>query len=69
MSEEEDCQWDQLWVREPAEDTSSGVGEQVMGVLDVLEFIEEFGRCAVLDAVAIVSSGHDESVDQGLCSR
>lgn len=38
-------------------------------VLDVLEFIEEFGLCAIEDAVAVVSSGSDESMDQGFYSR
>ena len=50
--------------------TGAGVGEQAGSrVLDKLKFIEEFGRCAKEDAVAVVNSGRDESVDQSFCSR
>lgn len=37
-------------------------------VLEALDFIEEFGWCAIDDAVAVVSCGSDEGVDQGLGS-
>ena len=49
--------------------TGPGVGEQASSrVLDILEFIKEFGWCAIKDAVAVENSG-DEGVDQGFCSR
>ena len=34
-----------------------------------MKFIEEFGRCAEEDAVAVVNSGSDEGVDQSFGSR
>ena len=50
--------------------TGAGVGEQAgSGVLDVLKITKEFGWCAKEDAVAVVNSGSDESMDQGFCSR
>ena len=50
--------------------TGADVGEQAGSrVLDVLKFIEDFGRCAEEDAGAVVNSGSDEGVDQSFCSR
>ena len=37
-------------------------------VLDVLEFIEEFGWCAIEDAAALVNSEGTDGMDQGFCS-
>ena len=48
----------------------AGVRRQVGGgVLDILEFIEGFGREAIEDAVAVIKSGSDECVDKGFSSR
>ena len=50
--------------------TGASVGEQASSrVLEVLKFIEEFALCAKEDAVAVVTSGSDEDMDQGFCSR
>lgn len=35
------------------------------GVLNVLEFMEEFGGCTIENAVAVVEAGCNEGVDQG----
>lgn len=65
---------DVLWDREPVEVlkdrgdvvAGAGVSEETGGrVLDVLEFIEEFGGCAIKDAIAIVKAGCNEGVDRG----
>lgn len=73
-SEEGYFELDPLWDREPVEvledgvDVIMAVGEVERAssrVLEVLEFIQELGWCAMEDAVAIVNSGRDEGVDQG----
>ena len=47
-----------------------GVSEQAGGgVLDILEFIEGFGREAIENAVAVIKSGSDECVDKSFSSR
>lgn len=45
-------------------DVVTGVGEG-SGLIG----LQESGRCAVEDAVAVISSGRDVSVDQVFCSR
>lgn len=68
---------DALWNREPVEVlkdkgdvvAGAGVSEEAGGrVLDILEFIEEFGGCAIKDAIAVVKVGCNEGVDQGFSS-
>ena len=78
VSEEKEFELDALWDREPVEVledrgdvvTGTGMGEQTGSrVLNVLEFIEDFGWWAVENAVAVVNSGSDESVDESFGSR
>ena len=69
LSEEEYFEWNPLRDGEPVEFLEDG-GEQVGSrVLDVLKIIEEFGRCAREDTIAVVNSGSDEGLDQSFCSR
>ena len=50
--------------------TGAGVGELASSrVLDALEFIREFGLCAIDNTVAVVNPGSAEGMDQGFCSR
>ena len=78
MSEEEYFELNLLRDGEPVEFLVMGVMWSRVRVwvswraapfLDVLKYIEEFGRCAKEDAVAVVNSGSDEGVDQSFCSR
>ena len=72
MGEEEDFKFNPLCNREPVEVpedrsdvvTGAGVSEEASSrVLDVLEFIEEFGGCSIQDAVAVIKAGCNEGMD------
>lgn len=50
--------------------TGTSTSEEVgSGVLDLLKFIEEIGRCAVKDAVAVVDARFDEGMNEGFSCR
>lgn len=71
-SDEKDFELDALSDREPVEIlkdrgnviTGTGVCQEAGSrVLDVLQFLESFCRCTIKNAIAVVDSGCDESMN------
>ncbi len=78
VSEKQYFKMDAVKDREPVEIlkdrddmvTGAGVGkEEYSRVLDIVKFIVDFGWCAIKDAIVVVESGCDESIEKYFSSR